>query len=274
MCPRNVLALLAAPLALWSAASGRDDSSKPTDLILIRKGTLPIIVSAPHGGRKKVPDVPERVGKGLTNFQTVLDTNTAEMAEVFARELEEQLRGKPWVIVARFDRKSIDANRPAEEAYESEKAKPHYDAYHAALAAACMAVKDKFGRGLLLDIHGQGEFKNAICRGTRNGKTVTLLRDRDGWQAVTGKRSVLGYLQRGGYEVLPDCNEGDKVKEVAKFNGGFIIDTYGSHTGHAIDAIQLEFGTALREKDRCSRTAKDLATAVAVFYEEYLAVKK
>ena len=27
-------------------------------------------------------------------------------------------------------------------------------------------MKEKFGRGLLLDFHGQGEFKDAICRGT------------------------------------------------------------------------------------------------------------
>ena len=87
-------------------------------------------------------------------------------------ELEEQLDGKPWLVVARFDRKYVDANRSAEEGYESEKAKPTYDAYHSALAAACKAVKEKHGRGLLLDIHGQGEFKDAICRGTRNGKTV------------------------------------------------------------------------------------------------------
>ena len=246
----------------------------PADLILVQKGTLPIIISAPHGGRMAVPGVPERLGKGLTNFQTVRDANTAELAESFAAELEEQLGGKPWLVVARFDRKYIDANRPAEEGYESEKAKPIYEAYHAALAAACKAVKEKYGRGLLLDIHGQGEFKDAICRGTRNGKTVTLLLDRDGQHALTGKRSVLGHMQRIGYRVLPSCDADAEVKEVAKFNGGYIVDSYGSHTGHAIDAIQLEFGTTLCARDRRARTAQNLATAVAVFHDEYLAAKK
>jgi N-formylglutamate amidohydrolase len=263
-------------IALIPDVRARDDSSKPEDFILIQKGTLPIIVSAPHGGRKKVPDVPERIGRGLTNFQTVLDGNTAELAELFAAELEAQLKGKPWLVVARFERKYLDANRSAEQGYESEKARPLYDAYHGALAAACRAVKKQFGRGLLLDIHGQGEYRDAICRGTKNGKTVTLLKDRDGWPAVTGKRSVLGYLQRIGYKVLPSCDADEKTKEPAKFIGGYIVDTYGSHTGYAIDAIQLEFGSALREreKDRYSRTAKDLATAVAVFHDEYLATEK
>lgn len=245
---------------------------KPEDFVLIRKGTLPIIVSAPHGGRKAIPDVPERLGKGIANFATVLDANTDLLAETCAAELEKQLDGKVWLVVAKFERKQLDANRPRELAYESEKAKPYYDAYHDALTAACKAVKEKHGQGLLLDVHGQGEFKDAICRGTQNGKTVTLLKERSGWRAVTGKRSVLGHLERGGYKILPSCDADEKTKEEAAFSGGHIVGTYGSHTGYAIDAIQLEFGTFLRdkEKDRCARTARDLADAVAVFHDEFL----
>ncbi len=268
--------ILPAFVAFAPALPLASNEAKPEDLVLIQKGTLPIIVSAPHGGRKKVPDVPERLGKGIANFQTVLDTNTAELAEQFAAELEKQLDGKPWVVVARFERKYLDANRPPERSYESDKAKPYYDLYHASLEAACKAVKVQFGRGLLLDIHGQGDFRDTICRGTRNGKTVTLLKDRDGWGALTGKRSVLGHLQRMGYKVLPSCDADEKTKEEPKYNGGHIVDTYGSHTGYAIDAIQLEFGSELREKqkDRYAETAKDLATAVAVFHDEYLKNKK
>lgn len=270
---QRLLLLLIIPLATLPLCA-RDDPPKPVDLILTQKGTLPIIVSAPHGGRLAVPGVPERAGKGLTNFQTVRDDHTAELAESFAAELEEQLKGKPWLVVSRFDRKYIDVNRPPEEAYESPKARPVYDSYHAALATACKAVKEKFGRGLLLDFHGQGEFKDAICRGTRNGKTVTLLLDRDGRHSLIGRRSVLGHLQRNGYRVLPSCDAEADVREVPKFNGGHVVDTYGSHTGYAIDAIMLEFGSSLRAKDQRSTTARDLATAVAVFHDEYLAEKR
>src|SRR5690606_24459729 len=121
----------------------------------VQKGTLPIIISVPHGGRKEVPGVPVRLGKGLTNFHTVRDENTAEMTERFIAELEKLLGARPWVVVARFERKYLDVNRPREEGYESEKARPYYDLYHDSLAAACKAVKKKFGRGILLDIHGQ-----------------------------------------------------------------------------------------------------------------------
>jgi N-formylglutamate amidohydrolase len=258
--------LLPALAALAPAA----EAPKPGEFVTVQKGTLPVILSAPHGGKKKVPDVPERVGKGLTNFQTVLDTNTAELTERLAAEIEKELKARPWVVIARFERKYLDVNRKPEEGYESDKAKPYYDAYHDVLAAACKAVREKHGRGILLDIHGNAVHPNAICRGTQNLKTVTLLKDRDGMAAIRGKNSVLGRMERLGYKVIPSGEDDDKTKEEPKFTGGHIVQTYGSHTAFAIDAIQLELGSNLRAKDKLDATAKDLADSVRAFYETYL----
>jgi N-formylglutamate amidohydrolase len=251
-----------------------DTDPKPEDLVIVRKGTLPVIVSAPHGGRKEVPGVPERKGTGIDQFTTVRDENTDLIAEALAAELEKKLGGKPWVVVARFDRKFIDANRPPDQAYETDDAKPFYDAYHRPLAAACKAVKEKHGRGLLLDVHGQGEFQNAICRGTRNGKTVSLLVERYGWAAVVGKNSVMGRLERAGYKVIPAGDAPPDTKEELRFNGGYTVGTYGSHTGYGIDAIQLEIGSNFRSRETYAKTAKDLADAVAAFHDAYLKDEK
>lgn len=270
--PRSILfiALLLGLVGFIPGPVATSRESKPEDFVTVRKGTLPIIVTAPHGGRKKVPEIPERKGAGIANFATVLDNNTAEVAEHLAAELEKHLGGKPWVVIARFERKYLDVNRPPEQGYESEKAKPYYDAYHGPLEAACKAVKEKFGRGILLDLHGQGVYSEALCRGTQNGKTVTLLRERYGWQAVTGKKSILGVLENSGYKILPACTADPKTKEEARFNGGYTVSNYGSHTGYGIDAIQLEMGLYLRERDKLAKTASALADAVAIFHEEYL----
>jgi N-formylglutamate amidohydrolase len=247
-----------------------DPPAAPHDLVFVQKGTLPVIVSVPHGGRKPIPDVPERVGLGVKKFATDRDENTAEMAEKFVAALEKKLGGKPWVVIARFERKYADVNRPRDAAYESDKARPYYDAYHDALTAACKAVQKRHRRGLLLDVHGQGLIPEAICRGTRNGQTVKLLKERFGWPAVVGRRSVLGQMERSDYKVVPACDADEATKEEPNFSGGHIIDTYGSHTGYAIDAIMLEFGTHARDRDAYPKTAKDLADAVAVFHDEYL----
>jgi N-formylglutamate amidohydrolase len=274
MLRRFAVVVLLFPVIGAALAPAAPDAPKPEDFVTVKKGTLPIIISAPHGGRKKVPDVPERVGKGLNNFTTVRDENTAELAEQLAAEIEKALDGKPWLVIARFERLYIDANRPPEESYESEKAKPYYDAFHDPLAAACKAVKQKFGRGLLLDVHGQASFKDSICRGTRNLKTVTLLKEREGLTAIRGKHSVLGRMEKLGYKVLPAGDAPEDTKEEPKYTGGHIVGTYGSHTAFAIDAIQLELGSNLRAKDQFATTAKDLADAVRTFHDAYLKDEK
>lgn len=266
-----VLAVLLALGAILSAPAASNEAT-PQDLVTVQKGTLPIIVSSPHGGRKKVPEVPERMGIGIANFATVVDANTSELTEKFAADLGKHLDGKVWMVIARFERKYLDVNRSPEQSYESEKAKPYYDAYHGPLEAACKSVKEKFGRGLLLDIHGQGEFPGAICRGTQNGKTVTLLTERFGAEALTGRKSFLWQLEQGGYKIRPSCLADAKTKEDAHFNGGYTVTHYGSDAGYGIDAVQLEFGNYLRERDKAKylTTAADLADAVAIFHDAYL----
>jgi N-formylglutamate amidohydrolase len=266
----RVLLLLLLFAVLPGLLAGRDEPLKPDEFVTVQKGTLPIIVSAPHGGKKAIPLVPERTGVGIKQFAKVRDFNTSELAEKFAVAIEKELGGKVWFVIARFDRKYLDVNRPADGAYENEKAKPVYEAYHAALSEACKAVKQKHGAGLLLDIHGQGVFEHQICRGTQNGKTVKLLKERHGWAAVTGKNSVLGRMEKAGYSVQPRCSAPEDAKEEVQFNGGYIVQTYGSHTGYGIDAIQFEFGTHFREREAYPKTATDLAEAVAAFYETYL----
>ena len=265
-----LLALLLPALAALAPASDAPAAPRPVDFVTVQKGTLPVIVSAPHGGRKKLPDVPVRVGKGLANFHTVRDENTAELTERFVEELGKLLKGKPWVVIARFERKYLDANRPPAEAYESEKAKPYYDAYHGALASACKAVKKEFGRGLLLDVHGNALHPDAICRGTQNLKTVTLLKEREGLAAIRGKKSVLGRMEDRGYTVIPAGGDDEKAKEAPAFAGGHIVQTYGSHTDFGIDAIQVEFGSKMRAKDQYGTTALEFADAVRVFHDAYL----
>ncbi len=260
------LTLTLAALIGWPAA-GQEPVS-PAALVTVRTGTVPVIISAPHGGRRPVPGVPERKGDGVAKFAKVRDENTAELAGKLLIELDKQLGGKPFAVIARFERKYLDVNRPADGAYEDPKAGPYYDAYHAALADACRAVKAKWGRGLLLDIHGQTGRPDAVCRGTNNLTTVTLLRERFGPTAVTGPKSVLGSLEARGYTIFPRCDSDEK--EDSRYNGGHIVQTYGSHHGYAIDAIQLEFGSKYRKKDVLDQTAKDLAAAVGVFAKEYL----
>src|SRR5262245_51081767 len=252
--------------SLESFAQDRWDRQK---LLAVWAGMLPIILSAPHGGRQSIPGVPTRRGAGVNQFITGRDNNTDELAETIAIALEKRLNARPFLVVARVERKYLDANRPTESAYESREVKTYYDGYHNALREAHDRVSLEWGRGLLLDIHGQGTEVEAIYRGTGNGKTVVSLIQRFGIEALTGPKSIFNQLERMGYRVLPSTTDSHKEQ---RYVGGYIVQTYGSHHGRGIDAIQLEIGTKLRARANLERTGTDLAEAIAVFAQEYLPI--
>jgi N-formylglutamate amidohydrolase len=263
--------LLAALLGLSSGALAQSTNA-PDKLLTVWAGMLPIILSAPHGGRQALADVPARRGVGVAQFAASRDTNTDELTRQVAAILAARFGAKLFLVIALFERKYVDVNRPAEGAYESSQASGYYAAYHYAVREACERVRRAWGRGLLLDIHGQGTQVEIIYRGTNNGKTAAALMEKFGTTALNGSRSILGQLERKGYKVFPPA--GNSYKEERSYAGGYIVQTYGSHRGTAIDAIQLEFGANLRRASVLDRTAGDLADAITVFAREYLPLKK
>ena len=136
--------------------SALEASDRPaTDLLTVWHGGLPIVLAAPHGGREPLAEVPVRRGIGVPHFTVRRDSNTAEIAQALAGKLQQRMGAKPFLVIARFERKFVDANRPERAAYEGANAKPYYDAYHRELEAAVNSILRNFGRGLLLDLHGQ-----------------------------------------------------------------------------------------------------------------------
>jgi len=252
--------------SLW--AQGQVESQK---FLTLWAGMLPIILSAPHGGRQSIPGVSARRGIGVAQFTTERDSNTDELAEKIASKIEQKAGAKPFLVVAQFERKYVDANRPRNGAYESAAASAYYDGYHHALERACDQVRRDWGRGLLLDIHGQGAEAETIFRGTDNGKSVTELERSFGREALLGEKSIFGQLKLRGYKIAPTLVETDREH---RYTGGYTTRTYGSHRGTNIDAIQLEFGTSLRARANLERTATDLVDAISVFAAAYLPVSK
>jgi N-formylglutamate amidohydrolase len=251
--------------SVWTA-----DPVRPVDLVTIQRGTIPIIITAPHGGSVRVPGSRDRA-KGVT----VRDVNTAEIAQLVAQRLTAQLGAKPYVVVAQFSRKDADANRAPDEAYENDAAKTQYDAFHGAVRAFIDECRRDHTNAILIDLHGQVREPKAIVRGTRNGQTVSALLKRHGQPALAGPKSIFGALKAAKYDVLPDIDAGKAdepepgVGRETFFDGGYIVAHYGSQNADGIDAIQIELG-AMRS-DRPWQTSRDLADAIAGFYRAFVA---
>jgi N-formylglutamate amidohydrolase len=240
-------------------------------MVIVEEGQLPILISAPHGGLLKIPNVDPRQGvgmeKGPSGFFAGRDGGTEELAKDVIEAIEMQLGRKPYSVISSVDRKYLDPNRPPEIAYEDVDAKPVYDRYHDSMLSHCRSILNEYHSGLLLDIHGQGSKRDTVFRGTSNGKTVSRIREQFGDSAHTGESSLFGLLKEQGWTVFPDPYDG---KEQSGFTGGHIVRTYGSHQASGIDAVQLEFGAEYRTKANRKKIAEQLATAVAQYAKLYL----
>ncbi len=251
-----------------------------SELVTVRAGTLPIVLTAPHGGRLGPPNVRER---SRTNPQTrersrsfggvVLgaDLNTDLLGHAIATELQRLTGQAPSLVIANFARRYIDANRPPEAAYDDESAAPVYRAYHEAIRTQVNALRARYGRALLIDLHGQGVEAKVLMRGTLNGQSVSALTARAGIEAVTGQRGLFGLLKQQGFRTFPDMPVAKGLGgEDAGFRGGYTVATYGSHHPDGIDAVQWELGIDYRRKETLGDWSKRAAAALAEFAGNYL----
>ena len=218
-------------------------------LVSRHRGTLPVLISCPHGGSEQPDGVSERDG-GATptgcNFEKKSDLNTRDVALGIAQRLVDLFGEAPYVVIADYHRKYIDANRSPDCAYESAAAQPFYDAYHATLRGFVDEIRaENVGAGLLFDIHGTAGIPGdpaTIFLGTDNGRSVARLLAADP-QALFRRRSLRGFLEAAGHIVGPHA---PGEPEPATLDGGFTIRTYGSAHADGIDAMQLEITNPLR----------------------------
>jgi N-formylglutamate amidohydrolase len=228
-----------------------------SSMVVSSSGTLPLILTVPHDGDELLGSVPARQ-KG-----TVLrDAGTRALAERTAAAVEKRTGKRPYLVIARFSRKYLDANRTERDAMESVDALPAYRAYHDQIAAYIADVKSKFpGGAVLVDVHGQSDDPDTIFRGTRSGLTAKALLQRSGRACLQGDKSITGVLAAKGYAVNPPA-DAESLREDPRFMGGYTVFNYGSQHARGVDAIQLEFGKNHRANERLP---EDLAEALVVF---------
>ncbi|MCX7887959.1 MAG: N-formylglutamate amidohydrolase [Verrucomicrobiae bacterium] len=260
MKPLLSTGLLAALLPLLATAA-------QTELIALQEGQLPVILSAPHGGKDDIPGAKPRTGEGLkkgsSGFSIVRDVDTDLLTTEISRALEAKTGKKPYFVIAKFHRKFADVNRPPRIGYEDATAAEAYNAYHDALARYCEAARKQFGWALVLDIHGQSTAPDTIFRGTQNGKTVRALVRRFGEKVHVGPQSFCGLLAAQGLKVVPT----DASPETSGFTGGHVVQACGEREG--VGAIQLDFGSNLRKKETLPTTAGKVADTIAQFLKLY-----
>lgn len=238
------------PGADSGVASDRDAESVTDAWITVKKGSLPVVLSAPHGGSREHPEASTR-SSGIT----VTDSATYRLALAVHDAVASELGRAGHLVAARLSREWVDFNREADEAYEDEALAPVYDAYHDALQRRIERARQQNAPcALLLDLHGQSSEPTYTFRGTRNGITASLT-------DLYTSGALLDALSKTGVGLQPDRVEG---VENPLYRGGFIVATYGlPHEVHPINAVQLELGWDHRHAPQFEHTVAALASAIA-----------
>jgi N-formylglutamate amidohydrolase len=138
-------------------------------------GDLPLILSAPHGGREKPDELPDRE-QGTFAF----DTNTQELARAIAEELQRRTSHWPHVIICRVHRRKIDCNREISEgAAGNPLTEQAWREFQAFVDAAQADVAKQQGRGLYIDLHGHGHAEQRLELGYLHSADQLALSDAE-----------------------------------------------------------------------------------------------
>jgi N-formylglutamate amidohydrolase len=163
-------------------------------------GDVPVIISAPHGGRLRPDEIPDRTEGTLT-----FDTNTQELARAIAAEFLARTGHRPHIVLCRLHRRKVDCNRELKEAAagnpHAEQAWREFQGY---LETARKTVVARFGRGFYIDLHGHGHAEQQLELGyLHNAEQLSPsdadinnsdLWDKGGLHALKG-RSKLSYAE-------------------------------------------------------------------------------
>lgn len=244
------------------------------------RGTLPVLLTAPHGGSVVPPGVLEReetqTPRGC-DFVIRRDNQTLQITEAVAQRLLDLTGLSPYTVIACFRRRYADANRSAACAFTDPAAQPLYEEYHRRVARyAAEILGENQGRGFLFDIHGTQEIAADpadVYLGTAGGASLPPGFDRRNLFMQHGLHGLIKAVRHpageGGqgpafrYRVSPS---NAAAAETPAVSGGFTIRCYGA----TIPAVQIEIADTIRDDaEKRALFVDDLALAIVNFVRRY-----
>ncbi len=249
-------------------------------------GTLPIILSSPHGGSLRPSEIKSRTTGVLGG-----DTNSREYTLDVARRLY-QLTGRlPHIIINRLHRSKLDANRAIKEASQgdanSEKAWTEFRDF---ILAARQTVTHRCKRGHYFDMHTNAHSEtwvelgillsskdlglsntvldnNVVYQTKSSWKALAAMPGKIFSQLIRGPQSLGSMLQARGYKTVPSSKY-PSPNGGGFFNGGYNTASYGSRNGGTIDGTQIESHFSFLKDSKRYNYARALAESILTFVEK------
>ena len=233
------------------------------DYVIFKTGNIPLLIIAPHGGDLKPQWLDDR---NCENSKIVQDQYTLEIAIQIEQELN-TLGFQPFLVLSKMHRIKIDLNRSLETALCKDKsAMPLWMVFHNQIDIFQNEISSSYGRGLIIDLHGQSHPEERIELGyLLNG---SMLRDLEQnatdysnqvsiknlisnhpkqtsfQQLLVGENSLGTLLSEQDFAAVPSQSDQAPLESQLFFSGGHNTINYGSRDSGTIDAIQVELNRA------------------------------
>jgi N-formylglutamate amidohydrolase len=226
------------------------------DYLEFQKGTIPLIISVPHGGTLECENIPKR-SHGILG----IDGKTVEIAKklmglIRADFRQQNLKSKfPSYIISKVRRSKIDLNRIETEAFNPSSviAREIYISYHSKLREFVIDNLKLHNRSLLLDIHGFEKDKRP--QGFRDVDIILGTNNLESFFSEPIPRKDLGKNIRG--EIIQNFTDlgipiapGHPKRKEYVLTGGYITKNYGASQIPKSQAMQIEFSDKVRIYDQ------------------------
>lgn len=254
-------------------------------------GSLPIIISAPHGGYLEPEVIPNR-----TCFDAVYATDayTQELIRDIQNSIYAEFGCYAHVVINLLDRKKLDANRNlAEGACGNDSAKQAWNDFNDFIDIAESTVMEQYGKGLYIDLHGHGNPKQRLEIGYLLYDEELQLSDAElntdtyinyssiqylvatntgGFTHAELLRGAISFgtlMQDVGYASVPSAADPFPLSGDNYYSGGYNTAERSSYSGGTIDGFQIECNyTGVRDTDINRKKFADSIVSVLKTYLE------
>ena len=230
------------------------------DFVEFRKGNIPLIIVAPHGGDLKPQWIENRDCEGSVITK---DLYTLDIAFQIENELN-KMGYQPFIVYAKIHRIKLDLNRSLQTSHcEDDTSNELWQLFHDQIITFRQEIINNYNRGLLIDIHGHGHPIQRIELGylitsqklrelsgdetfiQHNETSINSLienhpENKKLGDLLFGDNALGSLLSKNGFPTVPSSIDRAPKSGEPFFSGGTNTKNYGSKYLNGVDAIQLE----------------------------------
>jgi hypothetical protein len=259
------------------------------------QGTIPLVISVPHGGTLNLADIPDRSCEGAV---TVTDSYTKELALEIADHLQKFKGQLPYLVICNLIRKDIDQNRDMPEATcgDSRMEGP-WESFHAQIDEAINDAIAQFGYCIYIDLHGHGhpeqrlelgymlsdkELKEIYLTSSNPSKQHSLsnyIKASNGkvtlHDLLFGPQAFGTLMAAEGFPSVPSAQDPFPAEGQKYFNGGYNTRRYTATDHPQVVGWQIESNMkGVRDKAGRPVFAAAFAKVIIQYMEQVAATKK